>query len=128
MSIAIGSFEIETAPGRAEFGGAVDRLDFTRLFHGELEAKGVGLILSAGDPQVGEAGYVAMELVQGRLGGSDGGFTLQQFGTMHDGTHTVHYEVVPGSGSGALAGISGTLNLTVEADGTQRYELDYEVR
>ncbi len=127
MTIARGPFEIETTPGRAEFAGAVDRLDFTRVFHGELEAEGVGLILSAGDPQAGEAGYIAIEIVRGRLGGNDGGFALQQFGTMHKGTHTVHYEVVPGSGHGALTGITGTLNLTVEADGTQRYKLDYEV-
>lgn len=127
MTIATGPFDIETSQGRAEFGGIVGRLDFTRFFHGELEAKGVGLILSAGDPQAGEAGYVAMEVVQGRLGGKDGGFALQQFGTMHKGTHTVTYQIVPGSGLGALAGITGTLNLTVEADGSQRYELDYEV-
>ena len=127
MSIASGPFEIVTTPGRSEFGGAVDRLDFTRSFHGELEATGSGLILSAGNPQAGEAGYVAIEIVRGRLGGFVGDFALQQFGTMHKGTHTVHYEVVPGSGHGTLTGIIGMLKLTVEAGGTQRYELDYEV-
>ncbi|MEO7349037.1 MAG: DUF3224 domain-containing protein [Terrimesophilobacter sp.] len=127
MSIASGAFEIVTTPGRAEFGGAVDRLDFTRTFRGDLDATGTGLILSAGNPQAGEAGYIAIELVRGRLGGFAGDFALQQFGTMHGGTHTVRYDIMPGTGHGALAGISGTLNLTVEADGSQRYELNYEL-
>ncbi|MBO0847337.1 MAG: DUF3224 domain-containing protein [Nocardioides sp.] len=42
---------------------------------------------------------------------------------MHGGSQTLHYEVVPGSGRGALQGISGTFHLEVQADGTHRYEL-----
>jgi hypothetical protein len=34
---------------------------------------------------------------------------------------------VPGSGHEELTGITGTLLLTIEDDGTHRYELDYEV-
>lgn len=30
-------------------------------------------------------------------------------------------------GRGTLAGITGTLHLTVEDDGTHRYELDYDI-
>jgi len=39
----------------------------------------------------------------------------------------MHYEVVPGSGHGALEGIEGTLHLTVDDDGTHRFELEYEI-
>jgi hypothetical protein len=46
---------------------------------------------------------------------------------MHGGSQRLHYEVVPGSGSGALEGIAGSFHLTVEDDGTHRYELEYEV-
>jgi len=42
---------------------------------------------------------------------------------MHNGSQTLDYEVVPGSGHGALEGISGTFQLTIEHDGTHRYEL-----
>lgn len=126
-SLARGTFEVTMAPGPSEVAGAVGRFDFTKTFAGELDGTGVGLMLSGGDPQAGEAGYVAIETVQGRLGGRDGGFALQQFGTMHAGSQTMHYEVVPGSGTGDLAGIIGTLHLTVEDDGTHRYELEYEV-
>ncbi|MBG6213408.1 MULTISPECIES: DUF3224 domain-containing protein [unclassified Cryobacterium] len=34
---------------------------------------------------------------------------------------------MPGSGHGELNGITGTFHLTIEDDGTHRYELDYEV-
>jgi len=36
-------------------------------------------------------------------------------------------EDVPGSGDGELEGIAGTFRLTVEADGTHRYELEYDL-
>jgi hypothetical protein len=45
---------------------------------------------------------------------------------MTAGTQTLHYEVVPGSGTGELEGIAGTLDLTIEPDGTHRYELQYD--
>lgn len=84
-------------------------------------------MLSGGDPGIAEAGYVALETVDGRLGGREGGFALQQFGTMHAGEQVLHYHVVPGSGRGELEGITGTLRLHVEDDGTHRYELCFSV-
>jgi len=39
----------------------------------------------------------------------------------------LHYEVVPGSGTGGLAGVTGILHLDVGEDGTHRYELKYEL-
>ena len=35
-------------------------------------------MLSAGDPSLGRAGYVALELVAGTLHGLEGGFAFQQ--------------------------------------------------
>jgi hypothetical protein len=126
-STAKGTFEVEMSPAPPEVGGTVGRFDFTKTFHGDLAAAGAGVMITCGDPQAGRAGYVAIETVSGRLGDQDGDFALQQFGKMHDGSQTLHYEVVPGSGHGALEGITGTLRLTVEDDGTHRYELDYDV-
>ena len=84
-------------------------------------------MLSCGDPQSGSAGYVAIETVRGRLLDREGGFALQQMGRMQDGSQTLHYEVVPGSGDGGLQQITGTLRLTIDADGTHRFELTYEL-
>lgn len=114
-------------PAPAELDGGVNRFDFTKTFVGDLEGTGAGVMLSAGDPQDGSAGYVAMETVRGKLGEREGGFALQQFGTMHAGSQTLHYEVVPGSGAGSLGGISGRLRLTIDGDGTHHYELEYDI-
>ena len=44
---------------------------------------------------------------------------------MHDGEQELRYDVVPGSGTGDLAGLTGSLELTIEDDGTHRYDLGY---
>jgi hypothetical protein len=126
-STAKGTFEVDLVPGTAELDGAVGRFELTKRFHGDIDGTGVGVMLSAGDPQAGAAGYVAMETVRGHLGGREGSFALQQFGIMQAGSQTLHYEVVPGSGDGELTGISGTFHLTIDADGTHSYELEYDL-
>ena len=97
-----------------------------KTWSGEIEARGWGLMISGGDPGSGSAGYVAMEMVQGRVGEHSGAFALQQFGTMADGDLHQVYEVVPGSGSEDLTDISGTLAMSVE-DGIHHYTLSYDL-
>lgn len=123
----MGSFDVQMQPGRPELEGAVSRFEFSKTFHGDLEAFGGGVMLSCGDPQSGSAGYVAIETVRGRLGDRDGGFALQQLGLMRAGSQTLHYEVVPGSGDGELQDITGTFHLTIDDDGTHRFELNYDL-
>lgn len=124
---ASGTFDVDLAPGEAELGGAVTRFELTKRFHGDLVGTGVGVMLSGGDPQIGTAGYVAIEVVSGSLASRRGSFALQQFGTMRAGIQTLHYEVVPGSGDGELTGISGTLQLTIDEHGTHHYVLEYDL-
>lgn len=127
MPTAQGTFEIELAPPQAELAGRISRIEFTKDFAGDLVGTGQGLMLSGGDPASGAAGYVAIETVDGQLHDLAGGFALQQFGTMFQGASSLRYLIVPGSGQGALTQISGELELTVEADGTHRYEISYQV-
>ena len=126
MPTARGTFEIERRPGAPEGGGAIARHDFAKRFTGDLEGDGVGLMLSAGDPATGTAGYVAIEVVTGTLDGRRGSFALQQYGTMSGGEQRLEYEVVPGSGDGELGGIGGRLDLSVE-DGAHSYVLEYHL-
>lgn len=127
MTTATGTFEIGMTPAPSGIDENVDRFTFTKVFRGDLDATGVGVMLSAGAPHTGEAGYVAIEMVHGRLNGLDGAFALQQFGTMHAGQQVLHYAVAPGSGHGSLEGITGMFQLTVDDDGTHRYVLDFEI-
>lgn len=126
-AVARGTFDVELTPGPPELDGAVARFDLSKTFHGDLQGVGAGVMLSAGDPPSGSAGYVAIETVSGRLGEHDGSFALQQFGVMRAGSQILHYEIVPGSGQGELSGISGSLRLTIEDDATHRYELEYDL-
>ncbi len=127
MAHAQGTFAITMTPGPAELDGAAARLDFTKAWSGDLEGTGAGLMVSAGDPGAGAAGYVALEVFTGRLADRSGGFAFAQFGRLVDGTPSLTYAVVPGSGSQQLAGITGSLELTVDQDGTHHYDLDYEL-
>ena len=126
-STASGTFDVTLRAGAAELDGAIGRFELSKTFHGDLQGSGAGVMLSAGDPQAGAAGYVAIEIVRGRLGEQEGSFALQQFGSMHDGSQTLHYEVVPGSGTGQLIGITGTLHLDIDEDGTHRFKLHYDL-
>lgn len=114
-------------PSAREISGAFGRLDFTKTWRGDLEATGSGVLLSCGDLQAGDAVYVAIEAIEGRLGDRDGGLALQQLGSMQGGSQTLRYNVAPGSGRGALAGITGTLQFTTDNDGTHRYEFGCDV-
>jgi hypothetical protein len=125
--VAHGTFETSLTPGEDELDGRIGRNDFTKAFAGDLVGTGHGVMLTGGDPPAGTAGYVAIEIVDGRLHERDGSFALQQFGTMTPEATTLQYAIVPGSGSGALQGITGTLELSVETGGTHRYALTYEL-
>jgi uncharacterized protein DUF3224 len=126
-AVAKGTFEVDLSPAPAEADGAVSRFDLRKTFHGDLDGVGQGVMLGGGDPGAGNAGYVAVETFTGRLGDKQGSFALQQFGTMKSGARSLLYEIVPGSGKGDLEGIGGPLELTVDADGTHRYALEYEL-
>lgn len=124
---ATGTFDVHIEPVPAELDGAVNRMHLAKTFRGDLLGTGKGVMLSAGDPNTGSAGYVALEIVRGQLGDREGAFALQQFGTMDAGLHVLHYEVVPGSGEAGLQGITGRLHLTIDAEGTHHYEMEYNL-
>lgn len=101
------------------------RFDFTKTWSGGMVGTSRGVMLSGGDPQQGEAGYVAIEVFNGSVDGLQGSLALQQFGTMHSGDYVLRYEIVPGSCTGELTGIVGSVDLTI-ADGLHRVTLRYK--
>ncbi len=124
---AEGTFDVKTTPlaaDEATTGTPIGRYALDKQFHGDLEATSKGEMLGAGDPAKGTAGYVAIEHVTGTLQGHSGSFALQHIGTMEGGSFKLSVGVVPGSGTGELAGIGGTLTIIITA-GKHSYALDY---
>ena len=125
---ARGSFEVTLTPQAqdAAEGAAIGRLSIDKQFHGDLDATSKGQMLAAGTDVKGSAGYVALERVNGTLGGRRGTFALQHSGTMNRGVPSLSIAVVPDSGTGDLAGLSGTMVINI-LEKKHFYEFDYEL-
>ncbi len=134
---ATGPFDVTVAPvinpATPETPAPYPRYSLKKHYSGPLEADALGEMLSGGDPRSGTAGYVAMETVTGSLDGHAGSFQLMQMGTVEAGKLTpegkpvppeLRAVVVPGSGTGALKGLTGTLRIDNNA-GKHTYTLDY---
>jgi hypothetical protein len=127
MPNAAGPFDVTTtpmAPDDFTNGTSLSRFSLIKQYHGPLEASAKGEMLTSGSPDTGSAGYVAIEEVSGSLDGRKGSFALQHWGTMQAGKFELRVEIVPGSGLGELAGISGVLTIAMAA-GKHSYVLDY---
>ena len=125
---AAGPFDVKLVPQAtdpATGGDAIGRFALDKRFHGDLEATSVGQMLAVRGEPKDSAGYVAMEIVTGSLHGRSGSFALQHSGTMHAGSQQLVIGVVPGSGTGALAGLSGTMQITIADGGKHAYAFDY---
>jgi len=105
-------------------GATLGRMSIDKQFHDDLEASSKGEMLSAMSGTPGSAGYVAIEKVSGTLHGRSGSFVLQHSATMTRGTPALNIIVVPDSGTGELAGLSGTMTIII-ADGKHSYTFDY---
>ena len=124
MHHAHGTFAVDVRPAQPAPPDGLARFSIDKQIHGDLEATTRGEMLSGGDPRQGAAGYVAMELVTGTLGGKHGSFALQHFATMDANGPKMNIIVVPGSGTGELKGIAGNFTIRIEK-GQHFYELDY---
>ena len=126
-AIARGSFSVDMKPLAdpvAADGVSLGRNSLHKRFEGDLIAVGNGEMLTALTPIPGSAGYVAIERVIGSLHGRNGSFVFQHTGTMDRGAQQLAITVVPGSGTGALAGITGTFRLRI-SEGKHFYEFEY---
>ena len=124
---ATGSFEVKIVPLDPAFKfdeNPLGRMSIDKEFHGDLEAASKGEMLTAGNPAKGFGGYVAMERVSGALHGHAGTFALQHSGTMSNGAYQLSVTVVPGSGTGQLTGLSGTMQIIIK-DGKHSYDFAY---
>jgi Protein of unknown function (DUF3224) len=124
---ATGTFEVKVTPQTAEDGSqdaTLGRMSLDKQFHGDLQGAGKGQMLTATTAIKGSAGYVAIERVSGVLHGRSGTFILQHTGTMTRGALQLSITVVPDSGTDQLAGLAGTMNITM-AEGKHSYDFNY---
>jgi hypothetical protein len=126
---ATGTFEVKLAP-QPPVDEASDpslaRMTIDKHFEGALEGTSKGQMLTAGTSVKGSAGYVAIERVTGVLDGRSGSFTLQHTGVMTRGEPQLKISVVPDSGTGELEGISGQMDIQIDA-GKHSYVFDYTI-
>ena len=123
---ARGAFEVNLAPLESSAGKELGRMSIDKTFHGELDATSKGEMLAVMTGVKGSAGYVAIEKVSGKLGGRDGTFVLQHSGTMTRGDGKLTVSVVPDSGTGELAGLTGTMSIEIK-DGKHLYHFEYSL-
>ena len=109
-----------------EDGPKLTRAHVKRSFHGDLSGTGNLMYLMA-HLETGGASFTGFEKVVGSLGGRTGSFVLRHTGSYDGGTATAEYEVVPGSGTGDLAGLSGTGGFSAGHAEEHDMTLDYEL-
>lgn len=123
-----GPFEVKLTPQPAderEAAAFLGRLNLDKRFHGALEATSVGQMIAARGERPELAGYVALERVTGTLEGRSGSFILQHSGHSSPAGQSLSVNVVADSGTGELTGLSGTMQIVIEAGGKHFYEFDY---
>jgi hypothetical protein len=90
-----------------EHGPALVRIAVEETFSGDVVGEGAAEMLQVLQAD-GSASFVAVERITGTIGGRTGSFVLQDRGTLDaEGNVEGEWFVVPGSGSGELAGLQG---------------------
>lgn len=128
MPVAIAHFtnDVHEDQGAALADGpGVRRVLIRRTYRGGLDGAGVVELQTC---ITGETafGYAGVELFEGHLGDRAGGFAFVHIGRRQgDRLETIGY-IVPGSGSGDLAGISGEIAIGM-ADAGHEFGLTYSL-
>jgi hypothetical protein len=108
-----------------ESGPKLTRAHVKKSFEGDLT--GTGNLMYVMTYLDGCASFSGFEKVVGSLGGRKGSFVLRHTGSYDGEKATSECEVVPGSGTDELAGLSGTGGFSAGHAEEHEMTLDYEV-
>ena len=108
-----------------ECGSKLTRAHVKKSFEGDLS--GTGNLMYVMTYLDGGASFSGFEKVAGSLGGRTGTFVLRHTGSYDGEKATTECEVVPGSGTDELAGLSGTGRFSAGHAEEHEMTLDYEV-
>jgi hypothetical protein len=105
-------------------GPALSRIHVEEAFSGDIAGDGVVEFLQAAQAD-GTASFVGIERVSARLGGRAGTFLLQDAGTVAGNVVSGDWFVIPGSGTGELAGLRGEGGFRANLGEGAEVHLDY---
>jgi hypothetical protein len=105
-------------------GPVLTRIHVEESFTGDIAGDGVVEFLQAARTD-GSANFVGIERVTGTVGDRSGTFLLQDVGTVADNIVSGAWFVVPGSGTGSLAGLRGEGGFRANLGEGAQVHLDY---
>ncbi len=105
-------------------GPVLTRIHVEESFSGDIQGEGVVEFLQAGRAD-GSASFAGLERVTGELAGREGTFVLQDAGTVDGSIVSGDWFVVPGSGTGQLAGLRGYGGFRANLGEGAQVHLDY---
>lgn len=121
----VADFEVsEWEPTAYQVEGTNSELSTVRarkIFEGDIVGTSVADLIMAGNA-VG-AGYVASEVFAGRIAGREGTVVIQHWGLAEGEATASSGHIIPGSGTGQLAGMAGQAVFSQLPDGQHRLEL-----
>jgi hypothetical protein len=123
---AKGSFNVTITPQDTADDAPVARMLLYKEFHGDLEAIAHGEMMAAHEPLTGAGVYVAIDRVAGTLHGKGGSFLIAHRGMRNSEGQELEIVIVPGSGTGQLAGITGTVGIEI-VNKDHFYSVTYEL-
>jgi hypothetical protein len=122
--ITVHKYEPAAYDEPADGGLVLTRIHVLESFDGDIEGAGEVEFLQAGRAD-GSASFVGIERVSGKVGGREGTFLLQDAGTVQGSVVSGDWFVVPGSGTGQLAGLRGEGGFRANLGEGAQVHLDY---
>ena len=120
------AFDVTITPQESAADATVARMLLYKEFHGDLDAIAHGEMMAASEPLTGAGVYVALDRVTGTLHGRSGSFLMAHRGIRNADGQSLDIVIVPGTGTGQLAGITGTIGIDI-VEKKHFYTVDYEL-
>jgi hypothetical protein len=108
-------------------GGKLTRAQIGQDWTGDLAGTATITSLMAYAPDGGTARFVGLQRMSGTLGGREGTFVLESSGDFDGEVARASLRVLPGSGTGGLAGLTGEGSYEAPLGPSGTYRLTYDL-
>jgi Protein of unknown function (DUF3224) len=130
MAHAAGSFTVkswdENTYQELDGSGKLTKASVTYAFEGDLSAEGSWEAVMCYLPD-GTAVFTGYQHTTGQLNGQEGSFVVLAEGEFAGGQATARWQVVEGSGTGGLAGLTGSGSAVATATPPGTFSIDYSL-